>query len=72
MFPSPSNGNFNIYLNNISAEKLYIDMYDLNGKKVTQVYNVMLMPNYIPKAPLNPDNYRDAGRLVPFFWTIIY
>ncbi|MDZ4757283.1 MAG: hypothetical protein SGJ10_03970 [Bacteroidota bacterium] len=30
------------------------------------------MPNYIPKAPLNPDNYRDAGGLVPFFWTIIY
>ncbi|MDZ4759372.1 MAG: hypothetical protein SGJ10_14695 [Bacteroidota bacterium] len=29
------------------------------------------MPNYIPNAPLNPDNYRDAGGLVPFFWTII-
>jgi len=25
------------------------------------------MPNYIPKAPLNPDNYRDAGGLVPLF-----
>ncbi|MDZ4757012.1 MAG: hypothetical protein SGJ10_02580 [Bacteroidota bacterium] len=25
------------------------------------------MPNYIPNAPLNPDNYRYAGELVPFF-----
>jgi len=39
IFPSPSNGNFNIDIGNISAERLIINLYDLNGKKVAQVYN---------------------------------
>ncbi len=44
IFPNPGNGNFNIYLNNIATAPLNIDLYDIGGKKVAQIYNGNFSP----------------------------
>lgn len=55
VFPNPINGDFNIYLNNISSDKLTVEIYDLSGKKVAQVYNGSFT-NIVPVHGYNLNN----------------